>query len=52
MLSFAGITMEMLAGLGTIHPGKPRSRQIYESIRSRIDGGELCPAPSSPPRSN
>lgn len=40
--------MEMLAGLGTIHPGKPRSRQIYESIRSRIDCGELLPGAKLP----
>lgn len=31
----------MLAGLGTINPEKPRSRQIYESLRSRIDSGEF-----------
>jgi len=40
--------MEMLAGLGAIHPGKPRSRQIYESIRARIDGGELLPGAKLP----
>lgn len=40
--------MEMLAGLGSIHPGKPRSRQIYETIRARIDGGELLPGAKLP----
>lgn len=40
--------MEMLAGFGAIHPGKPRSRQIYESIRARIDGGELLPGAKLP----
>jgi DNA-binding LacI/PurR family transcriptional regulator len=40
--------MEPLAGLGTIHPGKPRSRQIYESIRARIDSGELLPGAKLP----
>lgn len=38
----------MLAGLGAINPGRPRSRQIYESIRTRIDSGELLPGAKLP----
>ncbi len=40
--------METLASLGAISPGKPRSRQIYESIRARIDSGELRPGAKLP----
>lgn len=38
----------MLAGLGTINPLKPRSRQIYDTIRARIDSGELVPGAKLP----
>ena len=39
---------EMLTGFGSINPDKPRSRQIYESLRSRIDNGELLPGAKLP----
>ena len=38
----------MLAGFGTIDPARPRSRQIYESLRVRIDSGELLPGAKLP----
>lgn len=38
----------MIAGLGTINPDKPRSRQIYESLRTRIDSGEFGPGAKLP----
>jgi GntR family transcriptional regulator of arabinose operon len=38
----------MLAGLGAIDPARPRSRQIYESLRARIDSGELVPGAKLP----
>ena len=38
----------MLAGLGSIDPARPRSRQIYESLRVRIDSGELLPGAKLP----
>ena len=38
----------MLTGFGSINPDKPRSRQIYESLRSRIDNGELLPGAKLP----
>jgi DNA-binding LacI/PurR family transcriptional regulator len=40
--------MEMLAGLGSINLDKPRSRQIYDSLRTRIDSGELLPGAKLP----
>ncbi len=38
----------MLAGLGAIDPARPRSRQIYESLRTRIDSGDLLPGAKLP----
>ena len=42
----------MLAGLGSIDPARPRSRQIYEFLRVRIDSGELLPAQNCPQSSS
>ena len=39
---------DMLAGYGSINPDKPRSRQIYDSLRARIDNGELLPGAKLP----
>jgi GntR family transcriptional regulator, arabinose operon transcriptional repressor len=38
----------MLADLGSINREKPRSRQIYDSLRNRIDSGELLPGAKLP----
>ena len=40
--------MEALTSFGSINPGKSRSRQIYELIRAKIDGGGLLPGAKLP----
>jgi GntR family transcriptional regulator, arabinose operon transcriptional repressor len=41
-------TVSMLNWLGSIDPNRPRSRQVYEALRSPIESGDLLPGAKLP----